>query len=63
MPKLWARGENARPPKTSLRDFRNLGNAFENMRVSLEKKESVKNYVNDLTHALKSPLTAVKGYS
>ena len=30
------------------------------MRIALEKKESVKSYVNDVTHALKSPLTAIK---
>jgi two-component system sensor histidine kinase CreC len=55
-----ARGENARPPKTSFRDFEKLGTEFERMRVALEKKESVKSYVNDVTHALKSPLTAIK---
>tara|TARA_B100002003_G_C14129487_1_gene543311 strand:+ start:796 stop:2247 length:1452 start_codon:yes stop_codon:yes gene_type:complete len=54
------KGESARPPKTSFRDFHKLGTAFEEMRISLEKKESVKNHVNDVTHALKSPLTAIK---
>jgi two-component system, OmpR family, sensor histidine kinase CreC len=55
-----ARGENMKPPKTSLIDFQKLGSAFEEMRIAIEKKESVKNYVNDVTHALKSPLTAIK---
>ena len=55
-----ARGENSRPPKTSFRDFDKLGIEFERMRIALEKKESVKSYVNDVTHALKSPLTAIK---
>ena len=55
-----ARGENSKPPKTSLIDFQKLGSAFEEMRIAIEKKEAVKNYVNDVTHALKSPLTAIK---
>jgi two-component system, OmpR family, sensor histidine kinase CreC len=53
-------GGIARPPKTSFKDFRKLGSAFEDMRISLEKKESIKNYVDDVTHALKSPLTTIK---
>ena len=55
-----ARGETSRPPKTSSGEFHKLGTAFEGMRIALEKKESVKNYVNDVTHALKSPLTTIK---
>ena len=55
-----ARGETSKPPKTSSGEFQKLGTAFEGMRISLEKKESVKNYVNDVTHALKSPLTTIK---
>ena len=55
-----ARGENLKPPRTSFLDFQKLGSAFERMRIALEKKESVKNYVNDVTHALKSPLTTIK---
>ena len=54
------KGGSARPPKTSFWDFKNLGKAFEDMRISLENKESIKNYVDDVTHALKSPLTTIK---
>ncbi len=54
-------GEKARPPKTFSREFNNLGQAFDEMRISLEGKKSVENFVQHLTHELKSPLTAIQG--
>ena len=54
------RGESARPPQTSFQDFQSLGRAFDEMRISLEGKKSVEDLVRHLTHALKSPLTAIK---
>ncbi len=54
-------GEKARPPKTGSHEFDNLGQAFDEMRISLEGKKSVENFVQHLTHELKSPLTAIQG--
>ncbi len=54
-------GGKARPPKTSSPEFDNLGQAFDEMRISLEGKKSVENFVQHLTHELKSPLTAIQG--
>ena len=38
-----------------------LGRAFEEMRVALEGKQYVENYVQTLTHEMKSPLAAIQG--
>ncbi|QPJ61482.1 MAG: two-component system sensor histidine kinase CreC [Candidatus Nitronauta litoralis] len=54
-------GGKARPPKTGSHEFDNLGQAFDEMRISLEGKKSVENFVQHLTHELKSPLTAIQG--
>lgn len=54
-------GGKARPPKTGSREFDNLGQAFDEMRISLEGKKSVESFVQHLTHELKSPLTAIQG--
>ena len=53
-------GKVARPPQTSFRNFKSLGQAFDTMRISLEGKKSIENHVQNLTHELKSPLTAIK---
>jgi len=55
-----AQGKVARPPQTSFRNFKSLGQAFDTMRISLEGKKSIENHVQNLTHELKSPLTAIK---
>lgn len=54
-------GESLRPPRTSSNEFNKLGHAFDEMRISLEGKKSVENFVQHLTHELKSPLTAIQG--
>ena len=56
-----ARGEKTRPPKTRSREFDRLGQAFDEMRISLEGRKSVENFVQHLTHELKGPLTAIQG--
>ena len=53
-------GKVARPPQTAFRNFKSLGRAFDEMRISLENKKSIENYAQTLTHELKSPLTAIK---
>ena len=42
-------------------EFNDLAQAVESMRVKLEDKAYVENYVHTLTHELKSPLAAIRG--
>lgn len=53
-------GERVPLPSLGASEVRDLGNAFEEMRVALEGRRYVEEYVHSLTHELKSPLTAVK---
>jgi two-component system sensor histidine kinase CreC len=57
------RGE--RPPVPSLHgsEMKTLGDAFERMRDSLENRDSVEQYIQTLTHELKSPVAAIRGAS
>ena len=48
-------------PRFRLPEFRELGLAFEEMRIRLEGKKTIENFVQALTHELKSPLTAIRG--
>jgi len=57
-------GRRAAPPEPSgAREVRELGAAFEEMREALEGKTYVENYVQGLTHEIKSPLAAIQGAS
>lgn len=47
-------------PDLGSSEIRELGLAFEEMRRALEGRRYVERYVHDLTHELKSPLTAVR---
>lgn len=53
-------GERATPPKAA-GEFGELGKALETMRVRLEGKQYVEQYVHSLTHEMKSPLAAIRG--
>ena len=53
-------GERASPPKAA-GEFGELGHALETMRVQLEGKQYVEQYVHTLTHEMKSPLAAIRG--
>jgi two-component system sensor histidine kinase CreC len=44
-------------------EFHDLAQAVERMRLKLEDKAYVENYVHTLTHELKSPLAAIRGAS
>lgn len=48
-------------PKSNIREVKQLSEAFEKMRISLQGKKTVERYTQMLTHELKSPLTAIKG--
>jgi two-component system, OmpR family, sensor histidine kinase CreC len=60
-----ASGERAELPRmgrlSGKTEFNDLAQAVERMRLKLEDKAYVENYVHTLTHELKSPLAAIRG--
>lgn len=62
---LYARavqeGKRTTVPKLRERELAQLAGAMEEMRISLEGKDYVENYLHSLTHELKSPLAAIQG--
>ncbi len=48
-------------PKLGHSEIGKLGEAFEDMRDTLEDRQYVENYVQTLTHEMKSPLSAIRG--
>lgn len=56
-----ADGKNVALPKMDSPELVSLANALESMRIKLEGKDYIENYVHTLTHELKSPLAAIRG--
>lgn len=56
-----ARGERATPPHGGTPEIATLGRAFEEMRTALDGRSYVENYVQTLTHEMKSPVAAIRG--
>ncbi|CAI0702549.1 Sensor protein CreC [Serratia entomophila] len=56
-----AQGERAPLPKVGGRELTQLAQAVESMRLKLEGKAYIEQYVHTLTHELKSPLAAIRG--
>ena len=56
-----AAGEPVPPPKPRRDEIGDLGQALEAMRRKLEGKAYVEQYVQSLTHEMKSPLAAIRG--
>lgn len=54
-------GKRVAPPKLGRSEIGALGTAFEEMRIALEGKRYVEEYVQTLTHEMKSPLSAIRG--
>lgn len=54
-------GKKAPMPKLGRGEIDALGKAFEEMREALEGKKYVEQYVQNLTHEFKSPLSAIQG--
>lgn len=54
-------GERVTLPPLDKSEIRELGLAFEEMRDALEGKNYVEEYVQTLTHEVKSPLSAIRG--
>ncbi len=61
----WVRdvgqGKRETLPKLDSTEIGALGNAFDEMRKALEGKKYVEQYVQTLTHEIKSPLSAIRG--
>lgn len=56
-----AGGGQSSVPATGVAELRSLSAALEEMRIELEGRHYVENYVQALTHELKSPLAAIRG--
>ncbi|NIA13413.1 MAG: two-component system sensor histidine kinase CreC [Nitrospiraceae bacterium] len=56
-------GKRTQPPNLGRSEMGALGEAFEEMRTALEGKQYVEDYVQALTHQMKSPLSAIQGAS
>jgi two-component system sensor histidine kinase CreC len=56
-----ARGERAALPDGGTPEIATLARAFEEMRDALDGRAYVENYVQTLTHEMKSPVAAVRG--
>ncbi|MBL3524811.1 two-component system sensor histidine kinase CreC [Serratia plymuthica] len=56
-----AQGESVPLPKMGSRELTQLAQALESMRMKLEGKAYIEQYVHTLTHELKSPLAAIRG--
>ena len=58
-----SRGERSTSPHMPGHQMKTLAKALEDMRDALEGREYVENYVQSLTHELKSPVAAILGAS
>lgn len=58
---LVSEGHPVTLPKMNSIELRRLAEALEHMRIRLEGKNYVEQYVHTLTHELKSPLAAIRG--
>lgn len=56
-----ARGERVALPEGGSGESATLGQAFEKMRDALENRAYVENYVQTMTHEMKSPVAAIRG--
>ena len=54
-------GKRAKFPKLDRSEIGEMGNAFEKMQEALEGKKYVEHYVENLTHEIKGPLSAIRG--
>lgn len=54
-------GDNTRPPALREPELARLAESTESMRRELEGKRYVEQYIQNLTHEMKSPLSAVRG--
>jgi len=57
------KGERTRLPELGNNEIGEVGRALESMRIALDGKSYVSDYVQTLTHELKSPIAAIRGAS
>ncbi len=57
------KGEKAELPPLEKNELGAMGKALEDMRLQLDGKQYVENYIQTLTHEIKSPLSAIRGAS
>lgn len=55
-----SKGRRAPLPDLPHRELRDLGRAFEEMRVTVEGRKTSERFVQSLTHELKSPISAIR---
>ncbi len=55
-----SRGENVVAPKIRQVEFAELSKAIEKLRVDLEGREYVEEYINTMAHELRTPITGIK---
>ncbi len=56
-----SKGEKPPMPELPNRELKQLGEAFEEMRVSVEGRKTIERFVQSLVHEMKSPLSAMRG--
>jgi two-component system sensor histidine kinase CreC len=54
-------GRRVAPPRLRESELAHLTGAMEEMRIALEGKDYVENYLHSMTHEMKSPLAAIRG--
>ena len=54
-------GRNSKFPKLDTTEIGEMGKAFEKMQTTLEGKKYVEQYIQNLTHEIKSPVSAILG--
>ena len=56
-----SKGENVTAPKIRQIEFAELSKAIEKLRVDLEGREYVEEYINTMAHELRTPITGIRG--
>lgn len=56
-----AEGKKVPLPTMPHRELKELGGAFEHMRITVEGRKTIEKFVESLVHELKSPLAAIRG--
>ncbi len=56
-------GQKVALPTIRDRDMKRLGLAVEDLKTALDGRQYIETYVQNMTHQIKSPLTAIRGFS
>lgn len=55
-----AKGEKATQPKINQKELKTLSNSIKQMRIELDGKEYIENYIHTMAHELKTPITGIQ---